>query len=83
MEQPNNTNTQLKADIKKLVKIKNILGGDKVSYIDYEEKENFNPNEKPITYTLHTKGHHYRFKATYSEFYSFLTNSLKEHFNNI
>lgn len=74
---------QLKAEIKKLVKVKNILGGDKVSYIDYAEKETFNPNEKPITYALHTKGHHYRFKATYEEFYSFLTKTIKEQLTTI
>lgn len=77
------TTNQLKADIRKLVKVKNILGGDKVSYIDYTEKEEFNPNEKPITYTLHTKGHHYRFKATYEEFFSFLSNAIKEQVNNL
>lgn len=69
---------ELKTEIKRLVMINNLFKGDKFSYTDYTERENFNPNEKPITYTIHTKGHHYRYKATFEEFYTLLTSKIKD-----
>lgn len=69
---------ELKAEIKRLVMINNLFKGDIYTYTDYTERENFNPNEKPITYTLHTKGHHYRYKATFEEFYNLLAKNIKE-----
>ena len=78
METTPKTEAELKAEIKRLVMINNLLKGDKFSYTDYTERESFNPNDKPITYTLHTKGKHYRYKATFLEFYNLLANNIKE-----
>jgi hypothetical protein len=74
---------ELKAGIKRLVKANNLLKGVKFNYIDYTEKENFNPNLKPITYTIKTNGHFYRYNATYEEFYSLLIDKLKEQTNKL
>lgn len=66
-------------DIIKLVKICNLTNGDHFSFIDYTSNCKEEYKDKPILYTIkRPKGHCYKYRANYTDFYNLLLQSAEE-----